>query len=504
MSVSSRRRTAPIRIGTAGVLSSARGFAAAKGPSFGFGVVSEHPVRKLRDTPEITLVGAGLAGSLLAIFLAKRGYRVTLLERRLDPRKRKPTAAPASAGRSINLALANRGITALEEVGVMRSVRSELIPMVGRMLHDERGRLQLVRYGNKPHEVIYSVSRAGLNTLLLGAAEATGRVSIRFGETVTGVDFANRQVLPQRIHYEVLIGTDGSASAVRASILEQTKGWLDEEPLGHGYKELSIPPADGGGGGFRMEKGALHIWPRGEYMLIALPNIDGSFTVTLFLPNEGEESFQVLTSPEAVRAMFERRFADAIPLMPTLVEDFFENPTGHLETIRCRPWSFEDHALVLGDAAHAIVPFHGQGMNAAFEDCSAFDRCLEDPDRPWNEIFAEFERRRRPNTDAIADMALENYVEMRSTVREPKFQLKKDLSFRLEERNPARFIPRYSMVMFHTIPYAEAKRRGAIQEEILDDLTNRAVSLDDVDFARADRLIADRLAIQAGEAEMRS
>ena len=445
-------------------------------------------MRKLRDTPEITLVGAGLAGSLLAIFLAKRGYRVTLLERRPDPRK---TAAPASAGRSINLALANRGITALEEVGVMRSVRSELIPMVGRMLHDERGRLQLVRYGNKPHEVIYSVSRAGLNTLLLGAAEATGRVSIRFGETVTGVDFANRQVLPQRIHYEVLIGTDGSASAVRAAILEQTGGQLDEEPLGHGYKELSIPAAPGGG--FRMDKNALHIWPRGEYMLIALPNIDGSFTVTLFLPNQGEESFQALTTPAAVHALFERRFADAIPLMPRLAEDFFGNPTGHLETIRCAPWSFEDHALVLGDAAHAIVPFHGQGMNAAFEDCSAFDRCLSDPDRPWNEVFAEFERRRSPNTDAIADMALENYVEMRSTVREPKFQLKKDLSFRLEERHPDRFIPRYSMVMFHTIPYAEARRRGAIQEEILDELTNRAASVEEVDLVRADRLIDERL-----------
>ena len=242
-----------------------------------------------------------------------------------------------------------------------------------------------------------------------------------------------------------------------------------------------------------MEKNALHIWPRGEYMLIALPNADGSFTATLFLPNQGDESFEALTTPEAVRALFERRFADAIPLMPRLVEDFFGNPTGHLETIRCAPWWFEDHALVLGDAAHAIVPFHGQGMNAAFEDCSAFDRCLEDPDRPWSEVFAEFEERRRPNTDAIADMALENYVEMRSTVREPKFQLKKDLAFRLEERHPGRFIPRYSMVMFHTLPYAEAQRRGAIQEKILDELTSHAAGLDEVDLARADRLIAERL-----------
>ncbi len=455
-------------------------------------------MRTPRDTPEITLVGAGLAGSLLAIFLARRGYRVRLLERRLDPRKAS-TGAPTSAGRSINLALANRGITALEEVGVMESVRPELIPMAGRMLHDEEGRLRLIPYGNKPHEVIYSVSRAGLNALLLSAAESTGRVSIRFGATVCGVDFADRQVRflagndpePQSTPYDVLIGTDGSASAVRAAILDRTGGRLDEDPLGHGYKELSIPPAEGGG--FRMDKNALHIWPRGEYMLIALPNVDGSFTVTLFLPNQGEESFQVLTTPEAVHALFERRFADAIPLMPRLAEDFFGNPTGHLETIRCEPWSFEDHALVLGDAAHAIVPFHGQGMNAAFEDCNAFDQCLTDPDRPWNEIFTEFERRRRPNTDAIADMALENYVEMRSTVREPKFQLKKDLSFRLEERHPGRFIPRYSMVMFHTIPYAEAKLRGAIQEEILDELTSRAANLDQVDLAHADQLVVERL-----------
>ena len=453
-------------------------------------------MRAPRETPEITLVGAGLAGSLLAIFLARRGYRVTLLERRLDPRE---LSTATAAGRSINLALANRGITALEEVGVMESVRSALIPMAGRMLHDEEGRLRLIPYGNKPHEVIYSVSRAGLNTLLLDAAESTGRVAIRFGCTVCGVDFADRQVRflagedpePQTTPYDVLIGTDGSASAVRAAILERTGGRLAEEPLGHGYKELSIPAA--AGGRFRMERGALHIWPRGEYMLIALPNVDGSFTVTLFLPNQGDESFQALTTTEAVYALFERRFADAIPLMPRLGEDFFENPTGHLETIRCEPWSFEDHALVLGDAAHAIVPFHGQGMNAAFEDCSAFDQCLGNPDRPWNEVFAEFEKRRRPNTDAIADMALENYVEMRSTVREPKFQLKKDLSFRLEERHPGRFIPRYSMVMFHTIPYAEAKRRGAIQEEILEELTSRAASLDEVDLARADRLIAKRL-----------
>jgi kynurenine 3-monooxygenase len=447
-----------------------------------------------RDTEEITLVGAGLAGSLLSIDLARRGHRVTIHERRPDPRR-----GTAAAGRSINLALANRGIHALERAGLMDRLRPLLIPMAGRMLHDEEGRLQLVPYGNKPHEVIYSVSRGGLNAMLMDAAEVTGRVSIRFGETCAGVDFDERKLRvrtgeDRTIHefpYAVLVGTDGSASAVRAAIMERTRGELVDEPLGHGYKELSIPAAPGGK--FRIEKNALHIWPRGEYMLIALPNADGSFTATLFLPVAGPESFDMLRRAEDVRGLFARRFADAIPLMPSLTDDFFANPTGHLETIRCRPWSFEDQALILGDAAHAIVPFHGQGMNAAFEDCVALDGLLERADRPWSEIFSSFESLRRPNADAIAAMALENYVEMRSTVREPLFQLKKAIAFRLEERHPRRFIPRYSMVMFHRIPYAEARRLGEIQAGILEELTRTARSVEEVDFAFAGRLILQRL-----------
>ena len=451
-------------------------------------------MRTPRQTQEVTLVGAGLAGTLLAIDLARRGHRVTIHERRPDPRK-----AAGSAGRSINLALANRGIHALERAGLMDRLRPVLIPMAGRMLHDEQGRQQLIPYGNKPHEVIHSVSRGGLNALLIDEALATGRVSIRFGEACCGIDFSSRRVRIRSgedptIHdfpYAVLIGTDGSASAVRGSIMEKTLGTAVQEPLGHGYKELSIPAAPGGG--FRMEKNALHIWPRGEYMLIALPNADGSFTATLFLPNRGEESFEALRTSEEVRRLFERRFADAIPLIPALAEEFFANPTGHLETVRCRPWSFQDHALLLGDAAHAIVPFHGQGMNAAYEDCDVLDGLLEQEDRRWDEIFADFESRRRPNADAIAAMALENYVEMRSTVREPLFQLKKELSFHLEERHPRRFIPRYSMVMFHRIPYAEAERLGAIQAGILDELTRDARRVEDVDFAKADRMIGERL-----------
>jgi kynurenine 3-monooxygenase len=446
----------------------------------------------MSGTKDVTLVGAGLAGSLLAIYLARSGHQVTIFERRPDMRR-----SGFAGGRSINLALANRGLAALQEVRLRDELDPLMVPMAGRMLHDESGNLQFLPYGNKPHEVIHSVSRGGLNALLMDEAERTGGVNIHFENACTGVDFGSREVITarpegeeSRFRYEVLIGTDGSASAVRAAIIEATRGSVDQQPLGHSYKELSIPPA--AGGGHRMHANSLHIWPRGEYMLIALPNIDGSFTVTLFLPNEGEESFAALNDPAAVRSLFERRFADAIPLIDGLEQQFFENPTGHLETVRASPWYLQDHALILGDAAHAIVPFHGQGMNAAFEDCSALNR-LMGTHPSWNERFAAFEEERKPNTDAIADMALENYVEMRSTVRDPKFALRKALSFLLEERFPDRFIPRYSMVMFHSIPYAEARARGGVQEEILAELTEEASRVEEVDLARAANLIAERL-----------
>ena len=439
---------------------------------------------------EVTIIGAGLAGSLLAIYMARRGYQVEVFERRPDLRR-----GDVPAGRSINLALANRGISALDEIGLMGKVKPLLIAMAGRMLHDESSALHFLPYGNKPDEVIYSVSRGGLNGLLLDAAESTGRVTIQFGRSCRAVDL-DRSVLEmadeaELIPFRLLFGADGSASAVREAIIRAASGNLTDEPLGHSYKELSIPPADGGG--FRMHKEALHIWPRGEYMLIALPNIDGSFTVTLFLPNEGKESFEGLSSAEAVRDLFARRFPDAIPLMPTLEQDFFSNPTGHLETVRCFPWHYRDRALILGDAAHAIVPFHGQGMNAAFEDCSALNACFADVSTGIEEVFRRFEDERKPNAEAIADMALENYIEMRSTVLDAKFALKKSLAFELEERFPLRFIPRYSMVMFHRISYAEAKRRGALQDALLDELTRDADSIEAIDMKVADELVRRRL-----------
>jgi kynurenine 3-monooxygenase len=438
---------------------------------------------------QITLIGAGLVGSLLAVFLARRGYRVTLYERRADSRK-----TEIDGGRSINLALANRGIVALQHAGIMDSLRPIILPMAGRMLHDEQGKLTFLPYGHRPHEVIYSVSRGELNRRLLGAAEAQG-VIILFQQNCLNVDLAaktihlrNEATQEERyIPFDIVLGTDGSASRVRDAIMQAAGGQSREDPLGHGYKELCLQPDLHGQ--FRMDNRALHIWPRGEFMLIALPNPDATFTLTLFLPNSGPESFASLRTRGAVQDFFTRYFPDAWEMIPDLVDQFLANPLGHLSTIRCSPWHYRDAALLLGDAAHAIVPFHGQGMNCGFEDTVALDECLAESPGDWEEAFQRFFALRKPNADAIADMALENYVEMRSTVRDPKFALKKELSFALEDRFSPRFIPRYSMVMFHTMPYAQAQVRGAIQEDILNQLTAPAQTLADVDFDQARSLI---------------
>ena len=442
----------------------------------------------------IAIVGAGPVGALTGLFLAGRGHRVTIYEQRPDMRR-----IDIPAGRSINLALANRGIDALERAGLMEEVNRRLIPMRGRMIHDEAGGEQLQLYGNKPHEVIYSAARGALNGILMSAAERAG-ASIRFEHKCDAVDLATNRLFlarPDRgdrveVGYDAVIGADGSGSVLRAAIAESEGGKVAEERLGHGYKELTIPA--GPDGTFRMEPNALHVWPRGGFMLIALPNLDGSFTATLFLPNEGPDSFAALRTAEDVEAFFDRNFADAVPLLHDLTGTFRNNPTGTLGTIRCRPWHYRGQGLILGDAAHAIVPFHGQGMNAGFEDCVALDQALTRSGDDWDAAFAAFEDERRPNADAIADMALENYVEMRDSVRDPAFLLKRALAWKLEELYPDRFVPRYSMVMFHQLPYAEAYARGRIQAEILDELTRGANTLDAVDYARAGELIRDRLA----------
>jgi kynurenine 3-monooxygenase len=444
--------------------------------------------------PPATIVGAGPAGSLLGIFLARRGIGVSLYERRPDMRHE-----AISAGRSINLALADRGIHALQSAGVLDVVRPLMIPMRGRMIHDESGRTSLQRYGQNDSEVIYSVSRADLNKLLLTELERTASIEVQFRHNCQGLDFYSgslslldeRDGAVKQVAAVPVIGADGASSAIRAAMLADGRTHATEEVLSHRYKELTIPA--GPGGKHRMETNALHIWPRGGYMLIALPNVDGSFTVTLFLPAEGPESFATLTTPDAVQKFFSRRFADAHELIPDLAEEFFAHPTGTMVTVRAAPWKFADRAFLIGDAAHAIVPFHGQGMNCAFEDCVAIDAAL-DRYEDWGRVFARIDRTRKPNADAIAQMALENYVEMRDSVRDPRFVLQKELSLKLEQLFPEHFIPRYSMVMFHhEIPYAVALERGRIQQEILDELAARTTSVEHANWTLATRLVQTRL-----------
>ncbi|HYE35192.1 NAD(P)/FAD-dependent oxidoreductase [Methylocaldum sp.] len=443
-------------------------------------------------TKEITLVGGGLAGCLLAVFLARRRFPVRVFERLPDMRKHR-----IPAGRSINLSLSTRGIHALKEVGLYREIEKHLVAMPGRMIHDQAGNLLYQPYGRDESAVHFSVERAVLNKILLDAAEAAG-TKFFFGEGCEWVDFENRRLLLRResddnrraLPFATVIGTDGAGSAIRHAMIEQKGIDCRDEHLPHGYKELAIPP--GPDGAPRLEKNALHIWPRGGFMLIALPNRDGSFTATLFLPHSGSVSFRTLTDERAILRFLETEFPDVLPLMANPVHDFLNHPTGTLGTIRCFPWHVADQALLLGDAAHAVVPFHGQGMNCAFEDCVVLDRLL-DEHKDLESLYLEFETRRKPDAEAIADMALENYVEMRDSVRDPKFHLRKHIEWLLEERHPGRFIPRYAMVMFHRIPYAVAKNRGDIEARIIDRLSESIERVEDVDLGLADRLVLESL-----------
>jgi kynurenine 3-monooxygenase len=439
--------------------------------------------------PRIAIIGGGPAGSLMAILLARRGLKPVVVERSAR------FTAQAAGGRSINLALAARGIAALRRAGLDAEVLPQLIAMRGRMLHDLDGRQRFLAYGQRAAEEIYSVSRAALNTRLYKLAAERFGVEYRFEQRCVDIDLAAGVPIletPQgrvRLEADVVLAADGAGSEVRRALAEGGAIEASEQLLDHGYKELTIP-ADRGGA-FVLAPGALHIWPRGGFMLIALPNLDGTFTATLFLPHRGEPSFETVGATN-VDALFSREFADALPLMPQLQREYVAHPTGLLGTVTCRPWTYRDRVLLLGDAAHAIVPFHGQGMNAAFEDCTALDELLERHGvHAWPRVFAEFETLRAPNTRAIADMAIENYREMRDEVRDAKFQLRADLSFELERRFPGTFVPRYSMVMFHPeIPYVEAQRRGAIQARILRELTDQVADLPSVDLERAARLIA--------------
>jgi kynurenine 3-monooxygenase len=456
----------------------------------------------VKKPEHVVIAGAGLVGALLATMLARRGYRVSVYEKRSDLR-----ATRISAGKSINLALAERGIHALRIAGLMDEVEPLLIPMRGRMLHELDGVSEFSPYGQRPHEVIYSVSRLRLNQIMLDAVETVPKCSIGFLQEATAVDFASRQAnfgdatsrKQRSVPFDFLIGADGSGSAVRQALIRDVQGEDHSEFLDHDYKELCIPA--GPNGEFQLTVDALHIWPRGGFMLIALPNLDGSFTVTLFLPRTGECSFEGLKSADQVRSFFERYFPDAANLIPDLTSDFFENPTGQMGTVRCWPWIIPDAAMLIGDAAHAVVPFHGQGMNCGFEDCSEWIRLLDKHAEDWSAAMAEFQQIRKPNCDAIAKMALENYIVMRDGVREPDYHLKKEVGFALERMFPDRFIPRYSMVMFHRIPYRIALERGVIQERILRQLIAGIQQADQLDRAQAAALINAQLGVIEETAE---
>lgn len=443
---------------------------------------------------KITLIGAGLAGPLLAVYLARRGLQVEIFERRPDMRR-----AKVSAGRSINLALSVRGFHALREIGVYDTIMKIAVPMRGRMMHARDGGLTFQPYGKDESEAIYSVSRANLNIALMNEAEKHPNVAIHFDMRCTGMDFKKSEVkfrhqisgAESLVPAHPVIATDGSASAVRLDMMRWRRFDYAQHYLEYGYKELTIPP--GPNGRHLMEKNALHIWPRGTYMLIALPNLDGSFTCIFFFPFEGEPSFASLNSEEKVAAFLGEQFGDVTPLMPDLMQEYFSNPTGAMVTIKCEPWHIEGKMALLGDAAHAIVPFFGQGVNCAFEDCTILHQCIAEFGADWQSVFQQYEKLRKVNCDAIADLALENFVEMRDLVADEGFLLRKKVEHLLEKRYPQSFIPKYSMVTFHRIPYAVALSRGKIQDEILAELCGQARDLSALDWQHADRLIQQKL-----------
>lgn len=433
----------------------------------------------------ILIIGAGLCGSLLALRLGQRGYNVQVIEMRPDLRK-----VDISAGRSINLAFSDRGIKAMKLVGIEKKVEPLCIPMHGRMIHDKEGNTFLSNYSGRVHEYINSISRQDLTALLMNEAEALENVTFQFNLKCKKVDFENKTATFVDYHTkekttitaDVVFGTDGAGSALRNSYYlgKRFLFSFSQNYLTHGYKELSILPDKDGG--FKTFKNALHIWPRGDFMLIALPNLDGSFTVTLFLSyDEGTYNFNNLTSPEKVTEFFQKEFSDALVLMPNLIDDFFENPTSALGTVKCSPWHYKGNTLLMGDAAHAIVPFYGQGMNASFEDVVEFDTFLEQHQGNWETTFKAYEKSRKKDTDAIADLAIDNFFEMRDHVASAIFQEKRTLEMALEKNFPNEYSSKYSMVTFNeNIGYQEAMIKGRAQDKaILNMIADGKIDLDE-------------------------
>jgi len=437
----------------------------------------------------ILIIGAGLCGSLLALRLGQRGYNVRLVEARPDLRK-----TDINSGRSINLAFSDRGIKAMRLVGVLDKVKPLCIPMNGRMIHNPDGNTLFSPYSGRKEEYINSISRGELTALLLDEAEALDNVTIEFDKKCKEVDFETKRAIfrdhktnrETEINAHVIFGTDGAGSALRKSYF-LSKRFLfsySQNYLSYGYKELTIHPNEKGE--FKAFKNALHIWPRGNFMLIALPNLDGSFTVTLFLSfDEGQYNFNNLTNEKILKEFFKKEFPDALELMPNLAEEFFINPTAPLGTVKCSPWHYKGNTLLLGDAAHAIVPFYGQGMNASFEDVVEFDKFLDDHNGNWEETFTAYEKSRKKDTDAIADLALDNFIEMRDHVANPIFQEKRKLETLLEMEFPNEYFSKYSMVTFNeNMGYHEAMTRGRAQDKaILNMIAHHSINVNK-DFSK--------------------
>jgi len=419
----------------------------------------------------ILIIGAGLVGSLLSVLLAKKGYEVTVLEKRPDIR-----TDFYAGGRSINLALSNRGWKALEMIDMDREVRDISIPMSGRMIHDENSVLSYQPYGRRD-QCIYSVSRGELNRILIECAGKYG-VNLHFNMHCGNIDFERSLVevvdnsTGKEVVYtaSIIAGADGSFSVVRDQMMKSGRHNYQQSYLEHGYKELTIPPDTKGA--YALENNVLHIWPRGKFMFIALPNLDKSFTCTLFLPFEGQNSFDSLNDEKKVKAFFKETFADAYKVMPTLTRDFFYNPTSSLVTINFFPW-VNRNTFLIGDACHAIVPFYGQGMNAGFEDCTILNKILMENPGNWLETLQRFQYSRKPDTDAIADLAIQNFVEMRDKVADSKFLLRKKIESELYELFPDNWVPLYSQVTFSNAGYAQALRKGRLQDEIMDGIMNQ-------------------------------
>jgi kynurenine 3-monooxygenase len=439
---------------------------------------------------KITIAGSGLVGALHAIYMKRQGFDVDLYERRPDLRNNR-----ISAGKSINLALSDRGFRGLAGVGIEDDIRSISIPMYRRVMHDTKGNLTFQPYG-KDGQAIYSVSRGGLNCMLMDLAEASG-VKIHFNYNLLSVDLNSARTTfvgedgMVKIDADFLVGADGAYSEARNE-LEKTP-WFNYSQyyIEYAYKELSIHPNNDGT--HKLEKNALHIWPRKDFMLIALPNLDGSFTLTLFYPKTGERSFDSLDTIEKAEAFFRENFSDALDLMPHFREEYANNPAAAMVIVRCFPWSWKDKMMLIGDAAHAIVPFFGQGMNCGFEDCFVFNELLNEHEGEWGDLLRKYEIARKPNGDAIAELALNNFIEMRDRVSDPKFLLQKKIEARFSDKYPAKWMPLYSMVTFSHIPYSEALALGKKQEAIME----KVMKLSDIeskwDSEEVEKLMLEQL-----------